>query len=148
MPSSDLIRLARVGARELKLDDETRHALQQRVTGKASLADMTDQEVLAVIDEMKRQGFRPTAGRKWRAPSDRGDIRFAHKLWGLLFLHGKVQTRGATGLNAFVRERFSAAWGATPIDIDQIRDPAQVAAVVEALKAMCRRAQIKVDRHA
>lgn len=147
MPSTDLIRLARVGARELKLDDDTRRELQERVTGKASLADMSDREVEAVIGEMKRLGFRPKAGKNWRPASDRGDVRFAHKLWGLLYAAGKVEVRGAAGLNAFVRERFGAAWGAVPIDIDRIADPAKVATVIEALKAMCRRAQISVDRH-
>lgn len=147
MPSADLIRLARVGARELKLDEDTRRALQLRVTGKPSLAAMSDREVEAVVGEMKRLGFRPKAGKNWRPASERGDVRFAHKLWGMLHQAGKVEKRGAAGLNAFVRERFSAAWGATPIDIDRITDAAQVAAVVEALKAMCRRAQIKVDLH-
>jgi hypothetical protein len=145
MPSADLIRLARVGARELQLDDETRRGLQERVTGKASLADMSDREVEAVIGEMKRLGFRPKAGKNWRPTSDRGDVRYAHKLWSLLHAAGKVEKRGAAGLNAFLRARFSDAWGAAPIDIDRISDPAKVATVIEALKAMCRRAQIKVD---
>lgn len=140
---SALIRLVRIGARELHIDDDSRRALQVRVTGKDSLADMTDAEVTAVIDELKRLGFKPRAGH--RPAAARADTRFAHKLWGLLYLNGKVSVRGAAGLNAFVRERFSEAWRATPIDIDRITDGNKIAAVVEALKAMCRRAQIKVD---
>lgn len=147
MPSASLIRLARVGARELKLDEDTRRALQARVTGKASLADMSDREVEAVIGEMKRLGFRPKAGKNWRPASERGDVRYAHKLWSLLHAAGKVEKRGAAGLNAFIRARFSDTWGAAPIDIDRIVDPAKVATIIEALKSMCRRAQIKVDSH-
>lgn len=138
-----MIRLIRVAARDLAMDDDSRRHLQLRVVGKASLSDMTPSEMEAVVAEMKRLGFRAKGGH--RPAAERADTRFAHKLWGLLFTHGKVHQRGAAGLNAFVRERFGTAWGAAPIDIDRIHDADKIAAVVEALKAMCRRAQIAVD---
>ena len=142
-----LIRTIRVGCRQLGLDDDTRRELQLRVVGKASLADMTPAEQQKVLDALKSKGFTPSGGRKAaRAPAARGDVRFCHVLWGKLHRAGAVDVAGAPGLNAFVRARFEKSWGAAPIDIDQIRDWRQIAAVAEALKGMCKRAGIEVDR--
>lgn len=41
-------------AKELRLDEETRRALQQRVAGKASCADMDAPQLRAVLDELHR----------------------------------------------------------------------------------------------
>jgi hypothetical protein len=145
-----LIKLVHVGARELGLDEDTRRGLQLAATGKDSLKDMTVPELESVVRALTAKGFRPSAGkgaadkpgRRGLAP--RGDLRFCHALWGNLVRAGAVQETGAKGLNAFIRARFEKAWGAAPIDIDQMRDAAQIAAVAEALKGMCRRAGIEV----
>lgn len=142
-----MIKLIHVAARELQLDEDTRRELQFRITGKASLRDMTPAEQTAVLDALKAQGFSPSAGKKpHRKPAKRGDVRYLHVLWRLLSEAKVVDKPGARGLNAFIRVRFEAAWGAVPIDVDQMTDHAQIATVAEALKAMCRRAQIKVTR--
>jgi len=139
------IRLIHVAARELGLDDDTRRELQFRVTGKASLKDMTEAERTAVLDALKAQGFKPSAGAKpHRKPASRGDVRYLHVLWRLLAEAKVVDKPGARGRNAFIRARFEKSWGSVPIDVDQMHDPARIATVAEALKAMCRRAQIKV----
>ena len=65
-------------------------------------------------------------------------------LWGKLVKAGAVAAPGAKGLNGFIRTRFEKAWGAVPLDIDQMRDAGQIATVIEALKAMCRRAGVKL----
>jgi hypothetical protein len=69
-------------------------------------------------------------------------VRFCHVLWGKLHQVGAVQVKGAAGLNAFIRARFEGKWGAAPIDIDAMQDHRQIAAVIEALKAMCARAGV------
>ena len=152
------IRLIHVAARELGLDDDTRHQLQLVTTGKASLADMTPAELDRVVDALKARGFTPgrRVAKKGRPTAARGDVRFIHVLWGKLVKAGAVDGAGATGatgatgaagakgLNAFIRKRFEAAWGAAPLDVDQMQDAAQIATVIEALKAMCRRAGIKL----
>lgn len=145
-----LIRLVHVGARELGLDEDTRRGLQLAATGKESLRDMTVPELESVVKALKVKGFRPSSGngaagksaRRGLAP--RGDLRFCHVLWGKLVRAEAVQEKGAKGLNAFIRARFEKAWGAAPLDIDQMRDAAQIATVAEALKGMCRRAGIEV----
>jgi len=50
-----LMRAVHASARALGLDAETRHAVQQRVTGKASLRDMNTAEVSAVLEHLNRQ---------------------------------------------------------------------------------------------
>ena len=143
-----LIATIHVGAKALGLDAETRHDLQLQVTGKASLTDMTGTELLAVVEALKKRGFKPgfkggekgRSGTERRAPAKRGDVRLAHALWGKLHKASAVEGKGAGGLNTFVRARFAAAWGAVPLDIDLIQDARQIATINEALKAMCRRA--------
>lgn len=146
MTDRSLQRLIFAGCRELGLDDDARRDLQRLATGKDSLSAMNDRELRLVVDQLKAKGFHP--GRKGvrRPRAERPDVRFAHVLWRLLADHGAVKVRGAKGLNAFIRARFSDAWGATPIDIDRMRDATQIRAVIEALKAMCRREGIEVDR--
>lgn len=142
-----LIRTIHVGCRQLGLDEDTRRELQLRVVGKASLSDMTAAEQQKVLDALKAEGFRPTGGAKAKRPAAaRGDVRFCHVLWGKLHRAGAVEIAGAKGLNAFVRARFEKAWGAAPIDIDQMRDWQQIATIAEALKGMCKRAGIEVSR--
>lgn len=129
------------GLRALGLEDEEeRRALYARVTGKRRLREMTPSEKSAVVTELRRLGFRAGGHRK---PAPRADLRMAHVLWRRLCSAGVVEGAGAAGLTAFVRRRFAAAWGAVPLDVDHLTDPAQIAAVLEALKAMCRRNGLK-----
>lgn len=143
-----LVAMIHVGAKALGLDADTRHDLQLRVTGKASLADMTPAEQQQVADELVKLGFKPgfKGSSKARRPAaKRGDVRFAHVLWGKLARGGAVDKAGAKGLNAFVRARFADSWGAAPIDIDTMTDAGRIATVIEALKAMCQRAGIDIS---
>jgi len=48
-----------VGKKQLRLDEETYRAMLTRVTGKSSAKDMSEGERLAVVREMRRQGFKP-----------------------------------------------------------------------------------------
>ncbi len=142
---STLIRTIHVACRELGIDEEARRDLQLRVVGKASLKDMTAVEQQRVVDALKKQGFKVTSKGR-RKPAERADVRFAHVLWRLLHEHGVVTVKGAKGLNAFVRDRFGAHWGAVPIDIDTLTDFERIRDVTEALKAMCKRAGIPVTK--
>lgn len=148
MSAATQIRLIHVACRNLGLDEDTRRDLQLVATGKSSLTAMNDRELEAVVAALKARGFKPTSGKtggeSHRKTASRGDTRFAHVLWGKLVKAGSVNTSGARGLNGFIRTRFEAAWGAVPLDVDQMQDAAQIATVVEALKAMCRRAGIEL----
>jgi phage gp16-like protein len=142
-PLRRLQRTVHAACRELGLDDEDRRGLQLVATGKASMADMDEDELKAVLKALEKRGFRP-GGRRPAAP--RADLRLAHALWGRLGRAGKLKRPGRAGLNAFVRSRFGEAWGSVPVDIDALRDAEQINAVVEALKTICRREGVAVDR--
>lgn len=139
-----LATLVHVGCRDLGIDGETRRDLQLLVTGKASMTDMTEADLAQLVTALKARGFKPHAGgtRAKRPAAPRADIRFAHVIWGKLHKAGSVDQAGAKGLNTFIRARFEAAWGAAPIDIDRMSDPRQIATILEALKAMARRAGV------
>lgn len=130
--------------RELGLDEEARHDLQKRVTGKDSLSAMTAADLKLVVNELKAKGFRLKGGRRPAAP--RADLRFVHVLWGLLGKAGKLHQPGREGLNAFIRARFGEKWQSVPVDIDALRDHAQINAVTRALKDWCDREGVKHDR--
>jgi phage gp16-like protein len=143
-----LLKTIHVACRQLGLDEDTRRDLQLVATGKTSLKDMTAAEHQKVLDALKARGFAVSAGAKkkaFRRPATRGDVRFCHVLWGKLVKAGAVQVPGATGLNAFIRARFEKAWGAVPLDVDSMRDWQQIAAVIEALKGMCKRAGVSLE---
>lgn len=144
MTRRNLQRLIHVGAKQLGLDSATRHDLQLRIVGKASMADMTENELRAVATEMKRMGFRADAQGR-RPAAKRADVRFCHVMWRLLVDAGSAKVAGPKGLNAFVRARFEKKWGHVPIDIDAMTEWSQIDDVVQALKDWCRRDGIELD---
>jgi hypothetical protein len=145
MAERALQKLIHAGCRELGIDGETRRDLQRLVTGKASMTEMTEADLESMVQALRARGFRPSPGAApRRRAAERGDVRFAHVLWGKLVRAGAVDRAGAAGLNAFIRARFEKSWGAAPIDIDAMRDWRQIATVIEALKAMCARAGIRL----
>lgn len=139
-----LQKLVHVGCRELGLDGEVRRDLQLVVTGKASMLDMDEADLNKLVAALKERGFKPYAGksRAKRPAAKRGDVRFAHVLWGKLHKAGAVNQGGAKGLNAFIRSRFEKSWGAAVFDVDTMQDARQIATLIEALKGMCARAGI------
>lgn len=146
--SATTIRMIHVACRDLGLDQDTRHELQERVTGKASLSDMTERDLKLVVDELKSKGWKPVqkkAGAKpFRNFASRGDIRFCHVLWGKLVAAGVFAVPGHEGLNAFARTVLEKADGVAILDIDRLRDHKQIALLIEVLKNRCTRAGIKL----
>ncbi|PTV94040.1 uncharacterized protein DUF1018 [Rhodobacter aestuarii] len=128
---------------KLGMAEDDYRAMLERVTGKASLKVMSDRQKTAVLDEMQRMGFSKTSGK--RPPAKRADVRYCHVLWGLLHKAGVVKVGGAKGLNAFIRSRYGAAWGAVPIDIDRMTEARQISTVIEALQAWCKRNNIPTE---
>ncbi len=142
-----LQRMIHTACRQLGLDEDTRHDLQLAATGKASMADMTDGDLAKVVEALKARGFKPGFKRALKGrhkPAPRGDLRLIHVLWKLLGEAGAAKRPGREGLNAFIRSRFEAHWQSVPIDVDALRDPAQINDVIRALKDMCRRAGVKL----
>ena len=155
-----MIRAAHAAVRAAGFDEEARHAFQMRVTGKASMRDMSVAELRHLRDELNRiTGFgqdgrgmggrgkgrrgKPTAGRKAdyhpRAPL--GGLRYIHALWGELGQRGVLKRPDRAGLNAFIRSRFEGHWSFVPIDVDALDDRNHITDVIQALKAMLARVE-------
>lgn len=131
------------GCRDLGLDGDARRDLQLVATGKASMRDMDEADLRKMVAALEARGLKASLSPRKAAP--RADLRLAHVLWRKLGEAGALEKPGRAGLNAFVRSRFEAVWGAVPADIDMLRDHRQIDQVVEALKAWCRRAGADVD---
>lgn len=134
-----------VGCRELGLDDDARRDLQLVATGKDSLREMNEADLLALLEALKDRGFNPISKSVKRPAAPRADLRLIHVLWRKLGDAGALDRPDRDGLNAFIRARFGKAWGSVPADIDMLRDWKQIDQVVEALKAMGKRAEIDFD---
>lgn len=141
-----LRKMIHVGCRELGIDQDSRRALQLEVCGKASMSDMDEDEMNALLARLKRDGFNPASKAPSKRPAaPRADLRLCHVLWRKLGQAGALDRPGRAGLNAFLRSQFGDAWGSVPVDIDMLRDPDQINDVVRALKAWGKRAGIDFD---
>ena len=144
--SAALKRKIHLGCRELGLDNEARRDLQLVVTGKASMIDMTEAELKAMVKRLEADGFKPASGaKKVFTPAPRADLRLVHKLWGELGRSGQLRDKSRAGLNRFVRARFGDHWAMVPADVDMLTDWSQIDAVIQALKNWGQRAGIDFD---
>lgn len=128
-----LIRLVHVGRRELGLDEDSYRAILQAQAGVSSSSDASAKQLQAVVDYMKRQGFKvaskaPAASRKVAVKSRRTGVSTAHAQAGAVVLASDPESRKAR-----------AMW-ITLHEIGQVRDPSEAA-----LLAYARR-QTGVDR--
>jgi hypothetical protein len=142
--SAALIRTIQVGCKHLGIDQDTRRELQLQLVGKPSLSDMTDAERQKVLAELRARGFKPTA-RRGHKPAPRSDLRLIHVLWAKLGEAGELENPTRKGLNTFIRRRFGETWQSVPRDVDDLREFAQIDAVLQALMAWGRRAGIDFD---
>ena len=131
--SAALIRAIQVGCRQLGIDQDSRRALQLRLTGKESLSDMSDAERRSVLDALKARGFTPAAKSGQYRMAERADIRLIHVLWGALGRAGTLRNPSRKGLNAFIQKRFGKIWGAVPADVDMLSEHKQIEDVLAAL---------------
>ena len=135
-----------VGCRQLGLDSDARRALQLEVCGKASMTDMDEADLKKLVARLKKDGFETGfKGPVKHKAAPRSDLRLVHVLWKKLGDAGALDRPGRAGLNAFIRARFGDKWQSVPADIDMLRDPKQIEAVVAALKAWGKRAKIDFD---
>jgi hypothetical protein len=113
-----------VARKQLGLDDETYRAVLVRVTGKASSKDMSERERGQVLDELRRQGFKPSKKAL--------EGRFAKKLqalWIAAWNLGIVRNRADAALISFVQRQTG---------IEHVRflhHPEDADKAIEALKA-------------
>jgi len=143
--SRALQRRIHVGCKELGLDSDARKALQLVVTGKASMTDMTEADLNAVLSRLKQDGFKTSSSGKKHPKASRADLRLVHVLWRKLGDAGQLRDPSRKGLNKFIRARFEQTWHNVPADVDMMRDHAEIDQVIQALKSWGKRVDIDFD---
>lgn len=123
-PETALKRAIMAACKRHGLDDDTRRAAQQRITGKASLTDMTVAELTRLRDHFNRG---------WKGPRQRrphiGKIR---ALWWSLYWIGAIERPDDDALNVFVKRQAH-------VQHINFLDHRLAPAVIEALKSWLER---------
>lgn len=132
MNSTAIINIAKS---ELGLDEYAYRAMLVRVTGKASLRQMTERQRIEVIDELKRKGFKIRTKGKSLPASVKPYIRLIHALWANCVRLGVIENGSREALRAFCH-RF-VAHGDTRVVVDpDLLSYQQATPIIEALKKM------------
>ena len=120
---------------QLGLDEDTYRALLERVTGVASLRSMTEKQKLAVIEEMKRAGFRMKVRGKKLPASAKPYIRLIHALWSNCHRLGVIENGSREALRAFCKRFVAHGHDHVVVDPDLLSYD-QATPIIEALKRM------------
>lgn len=132
MNANAIINIAKT---QLGLEEDDYRLLLLRVTGRASLRDMSERQKIAVLDELKRMGFRVKAGGRKLPASHKPYIRLIHALWKTCARLGVIENGSREALRAFAH-RF-VAHGDTSVAVDpDLLSYDQAAPIIEALKKM------------
>ncbi|MUO78167.1 DUF1018 domain-containing protein [Agrobacterium vitis] len=140
MNTNAIINIAKT---QLGLDDVTYRALLVRVTGTESLRKMTDRQKLAVVDELKKKGFKVTPSARQKLPvSDKRYIRLIHALWNSCHRLGVVSNGSRAALREFCRGILYPGNDKVAVDPDTL-DYEKASKIIDALKAMEERGKEK-----
>jgi len=126
MNANTIINIAR---QQLGMDEEDYRALLVRIGGQASLRAMSERQKIAVVEEMKRLGFRIKKGGKPLPASTKAYIRLIHALWKSCHRRGVINDGSRAALRSFVGARSS-------VDDPDFLTFEQASPIIDALKAM------------
>ena len=130
---------------QLGMDEDDYRAMLNRVTGLASLRAMSERQLLDVIDELKRMGFRVTARGKRLPASTKPYIRLIHALWKSCHRAGAIENGSREALRAFCKRFVAHGDDSVAVDPDLLSYE-QATPIIEALKKMEARAKQKARK--
>ena len=99
-----LIAKIHVAKKQLRLDDASYRELLQRAGGRQSSKDMNDNQLQAVIDELKRIGFSEPVEHRRRKDAPR-HVRLVYALWNELRDMNALSDGSKKALRAFVKRQ-------------------------------------------
>jgi len=120
---------------QLGLEEGDYRALLVRVTGKASLRQMTERQRIDVVEELKRKGFRVRKSGRTLPPSVKPYVRLIHALWSSCHRLGVIEDGSRAALRAFCKRFVAHGDDAVAIDPDLLSWD-QATPIIEALKKM------------
>ncbi|MGZ8362461.1 MAG: gp16 family protein [Caulobacteraceae bacterium] len=137
-----MIAKVKIAQKDLGLDDGDYRAVLQRLTGKTSAADCSQQQLGVVLDHFKAQGWAPRkagghshrqAGKTpFRRPADHPFAKKARAMWISLAQLGVVRDASEHALEAFARRQLK-------VERMQWADQGLGYKLIEALKAIAER---------
>lgn len=136
------IAIINVARQQLGMDEETMRALYARITGVNSLRAMSERQRIAVVNELRRKGFKLKAGGKSLPPSHKPYIRLIHALWKSCHRAGVIDNGSREALRAFCRNILFPGMATVAVDPDTLSYE-QASPIIDALKAMEKRAGAK-----
>lgn len=118
----------------LGLTDDDYRGVLLRITNKMSAADCDEFELVAVIEDLKTKGFKPTfaKGKAVARPADHPSARKARALWISLHQLGAIENVSEAALEGFARRQLG-------VERLQWANQALMYKLVEALKAIAER---------
>lgn len=134
------IAIINIAKAQLALDEDTYRALLIRVTGKASLRAMSEAQRIAVVEELKRLGFRVKSGGRKLPVSVKPYIRLIHALWKSCHRLGVIENGSREALRAFCKRFVAHGLDGVVVDPDLLSRE-QATPIIEALKKMEARAK-------
>lgn len=133
-----------VAKREFGLGDDAFRDVLERVTGKRSLKEMTEQERLSVVEDFKSRGFkvkRGTGRKSGGSFSSKAYVRLIHALWKSCANLGVIDEGGPKALRSFVGKKTEAA--GKRVDDPEFLTYDQATPIIETLKSMEARGKAK-----
>ena len=120
---------------QLGLEEGDYRALLVRVTGKASLRQMTERQRIDVVEELKRKGFRVRKSGRTLPPSVKPYVRLIHALWSSCHRLGVIEDGSRAALRAFCKRFLAHGDDGVAVDPDLL-SYGQATPIIEALKKM------------
>lgn len=122
-----LIAKIHLAKKEMGLGDDDYRAMLVRVTTRLSSAECTLPELRSMVEEMKRQGFKPRPST--RTAADHPAAQKARALWISLYHLGAIHNSSEQALEAFAKRQLGC-------DRMQWANQAHAYKLIEALKAI------------
>lgn len=139
------IAIINIAKGQLGLHEDDYRAMLVRVTGKASLRQMSERQKIDVVNEMKRLGFRVTSGGRKLPASVKPYIRLIHALWKSCHRAGAIENGSREALRAFCKRFVAHCDDSVAVDPDLLSYE-QATPIIEALKKMEARAKDKAAK--
>ncbi|WP_333822836.1 gp16 family protein [Pinisolibacter sp.] len=130
-----LLAKVHIAKKDLALSDENYRAILVRITGRESSADCSEPQLVALLAEFRRLGWKPKPG-KGGSGFDKPHVRKIYALWREAGVVGAIDNASKEALRAFVARQ-------TGKDAPEFCSPSEANKVSEGLKAMIRRAEAR-----
>jgi hypothetical protein len=129
-PRRAVIAKVQIAKKEMRLDDDTYRDVLKRITGQVSSTACSETQLVALLDEFRRLGWKPKSARPISAVPE---VRLIYAIWKDIkpLLDG---TPGTAELRGFVRRQTKSDQVPDGVDAPEFCSHAEAVLVIEGLK--------------